>query len=93
MQKKKLGHDQLSHLRAVPPTAFPNRVRVALDLLGVTQMKAAEETGIHASTLSQIINGKHADVKLDTSRRLAEYVGCAIEDLFPVSREAERASA
>jgi transcriptional regulator with XRE-family HTH domain len=72
--------------------AFPNRVRVALDLLGVTQLEASGETGIHPSTMSQIVNGKHGDVKLDTGRRLAEYVGCAIEDLFPAT-EPQRASA
>lgn len=85
--QSKLTAEQLTHLRAVPAAAFPNRVRIALELVRATQAEAAEGADVHPSTLSQIVNGKHGAVRIDTGRKLAEFLGCSIEDLFP-SRQA-----
>lgn len=81
--RKPLSAEQVAHLRAVPAAAFPNRVGIAIDLLGIKQSDVAEGAGIDASTLSQIRNGRHATVQLPTAQRLAAFFGCAIEDLFP----------
>lgn len=55
---------------------------------GLTQSQVADATGINESNLSQIVNGRYSNVKVETARRLADYFGCHIEDLFP-AREAQ----
>lgn len=66
---------------------MPNRLRVALAMVQARQSDVADETGIFASSLSDIVNGKYGDLNVETARKLAEFFGCSIEDLFP-SREA-----
>lgn len=84
-----LTPEQLETLRSVPAlgTGTSNRLRLALALTGAKQTDVAEETGIPAPNLSGIVTGRQAGTHVETARKLANYFGCRIEDLFP-GREA-----
>lgn len=85
---KPLTQEQLDALRAVPLMGgMPNRLRIAIALAQVKQADIVDETGLWAPNLSNLVNGKYANLHVDTARKLAEFFGCAIEDLFP-AREA-----
>jgi DNA-binding Xre family transcriptional regulator len=82
-----LTPEQLDALRAVPLGSMPNRLRIALALTKVRQAEIVEATGIAPPNLSKIISGGYKDMHVETARKLADYFGCQIEDLFP-AREA-----
>jgi len=75
--------EQVEALRTLPLGDATNRLRMAFALTGRRQHEASQETGIVASNLSDIVNGKYASVTIETARKLADFFGCAIEDLFP----------
>lgn len=81
-----LTAEQLDELRATPHDGA-NRVRLARQFLKVTQLDVEAATALKQSFISAIENGKYSDLPLETSRRLARYFGCAIEDLFPARRD------
>lgn len=89
---KPLTPEQLDALRAVPLGTMRNKLRIALALSKARQIEVSEETGYPIPNLSKLVNGKYVDVTVDTAQKLADYFGCAIEDLFPAPRE-ERVSA
>jgi plasmid maintenance system antidote protein VapI len=62
---------------------IPNRVAAAIRLVGRTQTAVAVEIGMTEPHLSDICRGAQKSVALETAHKLAEYFGCAIEDLFP----------
>lgn len=64
-----------------------NRVERAMELAEVTQVIVADATGLTQSYISRIKNGQYTDLPGETMRTMADYFGCAIEDLFP-AREA-----
>lgn len=66
---------------------MPNKLRVAFALAGTRQVDAVEATGMFAPNLSDLVCGNYKALTVDTARKLADYFGCAIEDLFP-AREA-----
>lgn len=78
-----LTPEQLDALRAVPLGAMPNKLRIALALTRVRQVAVADATDIATPNLSALVNGDYKTLTIDTARKLAEYFGCAIEDLFP----------
>jgi len=86
---KPLTPEQIDALRSVPLGEMPNKVRLALAMTKTRQADVVEETGIFASSLSDIVNGKYGDLNIETGRKLAAFFGpdCTIEDLFP-AREA-----
>ena len=84
---KRLTAEQRYALKTVPLGDMPNKLRIALTLARAKQFEVAEETGIAAPNLSNLVNGKYSTVTITTARKLAEYFGCHIEDLFP-AREA-----
>lgn len=47
------------------------------------QSDVAAATGFTSPQLSDIERGDYKDVPLENCRRLADFFGCAIEDLFP----------
>ena len=81
-----LTRKQIARLRAsrVPE---PNKVKKAIELAGVTQVQVAAAIEMTQSHVSEIANGNYSRLPNDTARAIAEYFGCAIEDLFP-AREA-----
>ena len=52
----------------------------------ISAVDIQRETGIHAPTISKIINGKHHNFGLDTVDRLCEVLNCRIEDLLKFER-------
>jgi transcriptional regulator with XRE-family HTH domain len=82
-----LTTEQLQAMRAVPLGTMPNKLRIALALADAKQTDIAESTGVAASYVSDVVNGRYASLPLETARRIATFFGCAIEDLFP-AREA-----
>jgi transcriptional regulator with XRE-family HTH domain len=86
-----LNGEQLKQLRTAPRSG--NRVRLARELAGLTQVQMAEQIGYTQPFISSIENGRYGDGGLptETSRRLAEFFDCFIEDLFPASSPTARA--
>jgi transcriptional regulator with XRE-family HTH domain len=76
-----LEPQQLAKLKGEDATS--NRVAAAIRLAGVTQRRVALDLGMREPHLSDICRGRYQTVQLETAHRLADYFGCAIEDLFP----------
>lgn len=75
--------EQLDALRAVPLGTMPNKLRIALALAKAKQRDVVDETGIYASNLSNFVTGDYKTITIETARKLADFFGCQIEDLFP----------
>lgn len=58
-----------------------------VEALGLEALGLAASATAGATWLSDIERGDYKDVPLEKARVLAEFFGCAIEDLFP-AREA-----
>lgn len=82
-----LTRAQAKQLRDAPILDTPNKIALAMKLTGVTQVQIAEGTGFPQSYISRLRNGRYSRLPGETMRRLAQYFGVHIEDLFP-SREA-----
>jgi len=77
---------EAKHIRTLRQSEVPvsgNRVALAIELTDKKQVEVAEEIGMPQSQLSDITRGRFPDPKLSTLQKLADYFGCAIEDLFP----------
>lgn len=81
-----LKPDALRKLRR-QPVQGKNRVKFGLRLAGLTQVQAAAALNISQPHVSKIVRGKYEDLPLETTRGLAELIGCPIEDLFPALHE------
>lgn len=46
-----------------------------------------KETGIHATTISKIIHGKHTNFGLDIVDKLCDVLDCKVQDLLEFERE------
>ncbi len=79
-----LTPEQIAALRAEPLDGR-NKVKQARTLLGVTQVELATRVGHSQPYISSIELGQYSvdALPLETTRRLAGFFGCAIEDLFP----------
>lgn len=82
-----LSAEQLAALRAVPATVGPNRLRVAFALAEVKQSVVCDTLKqFSPQKLSKLVRGAYVTVSVDDARALAEFFGCAIEDLFPAEQ-------
>ncbi len=52
----------------------------------LSAVEIQKRTGIHATTISKIINGKHANFGLDTVDKLCDVLNCKIQDLLVFER-------
>lgn len=52
----------------------------------ISAVEIQKQTGIHATTISKIINGKHSNFRLDTVDKLCEVLDCRIQDLLTYER-------
>ena len=52
----------------------------------ISAVKIQEATGINATTISRIINGKHKNFGLDTLDRLCDVLDCRVQDLIEFIR-------
>ena len=91
VKRTTLTAEELRALRAVPVTAsHPNRLRIVMSMLTLTQADVATGTSLTQATISDIYNARYADLKHSTVSRLSFLFGCAIEDLFPRVVASER---
>ena len=83
-------------LRASPVRArdrVTNRLRLATVLADVRQIDIERATGISHSQLSRMLNGltgRRGTIQLQLAGRLADYFGCEVRDLFPLSAGRQR---
>ncbi len=52
----------------------------------ISAVDIQRETGIHATTISKIINGKHKNFGLETIDKLCYILDCKIQDLLKYER-------
>ncbi|MCM1339024.1 MAG: helix-turn-helix transcriptional regulator [Muribaculaceae bacterium] len=52
----------------------------------ISAVQIQRETGIHATTISRIINGKQCNLGLDTVDKLCSVLDCKIQDLITYER-------
>ena len=65
-----------------------NRLATARDLADVTQVELAAKVRITQAHISSIENGDYGQdgLPLETTRRLANFFGCSVDDLFPMEQ-------
>lgn len=78
-----LSQAQLSELKATPVGDTGNRVAKAIELVGETMADISRNGGFSYTWLSDVKSGRFETVTVDNAHKLADYFGCAIEDLFP----------
>ncbi len=76
-------YDQLQELRNAPIDASGNRVAQAMALAEVKQIAVAAATGLPQPYISDVVRGRYKTITVENAHKLAEFFGCAIEDLFP----------
>ena len=52
----------------------------------ISAVQIQKETGIHATTVSRIINGKQQNLGLETLDKLCTVLDCKIQDLITYER-------
>ena len=82
-----LNGKQLKALRATETAG--NRVAVAIEAAGLTQMEVANALGMPQPYVSDVVRNRYQTITVDNARKFAEFFGCSIEDLFP-ARDDER---
>ena len=76
-----LTPEQIKSLRR--SDEVPNGLRKAMELTGLTQVRLAEAVGLTQPYISQLVNGNHPSLPVETAGKLSDFFGCQIEDLFP----------
>lgn len=80
----KLSPENLAALRLLPLEAGKNnKLRHAMALARVPQVQVERATRLPKPYVSDIARGHIKDVGVSRARKLAEYLGCLIEDIFP----------
>jgi|TARA_Y100000296_G_scaffold73111_1_gene90238 transcriptional regulator with XRE-family HTH domain len=79
-----LTKTHLYTLRRYTPPAKRNRLKKAVELAGLTQNEVAFGTRLHASYVSDIINGRYVSLTVRNAHRFRRFFGCdSVDDLFP----------
>jgi hypothetical protein len=80
---------QIQKLRR-SPLVGRNKLGLAMKLAGVVQVEVAAGTGTGQSRISKIKRGAYwrGGLPVHEARQLARFFGCAIDDLFPVEKQA-----
>lgn len=86
-KKPRLTEDQLAALRRVPLDGRPNKLRLALQMAGVSQDECVRVTGFPQPYVAQVMAGRNKTITVRNAGRFAEFMGCAIEDLFPAGEK------
>lgn len=90
METGKLTPEQVAALRAIPVPSSGNRVGIALAIAEVSQMEVSRRTGLHQQNISELKRGVLSpNVSINTARKLSQYFGCEIDDLFPPQESAQ----
>jgi putative transcriptional regulator len=77
-----LTSEQLHDLRRSNPEE-KNRIRVAREILDLTQQELADAIGVTQSAISDLERRRWGGTTVETARKLADAFGCSIDDLFP----------
>lgn len=77
-----LSAKQIKQLREAD--GAPNRLKKAMEIAEVTHAEVAGALKTSQPHITEIVNGNYSRLPLETARSLAQFFGCAIEDLFPV---------
>ena len=67
----------------------PDRIKIACELSGMSQLEIARKAGLHPPHLSEIIHGKRS-VGLDVAQRLSKVLGLSVIRLLDIADEAAR---
>ena len=78
-----LTSDQIRSIQSAPLGKLANRLQIAFAMANTRQSAACEATGLTPSAMSKLVNGSYQSLDIENARKLADYFGCAIEDLFP----------
>jgi len=78
-----LTSKQLAALRSSTASPAGNRLQVAAEMAGMTQVRVAEAAGVTQPYVSAVMRGLHQTITVDNARKFADVFGCSIEDLFP----------
>lgn len=80
----------LRKLRKTPTPATGNRLRLAMELAGLTQLQLAAEIGLGQPYISAVARGQFETITVENAHIFARFFGCAIEDLFPAKHVVAR---
>jgi len=72
-------------LEGVPPTFVWNRLLSLRESAGLSQAELAVHTGLSVVTVYQLEMGHDARTTDSTKEKLADFFGCKVNDIFPVS--------
>lgn len=82
-----LTPEQLRKLRRAPAERGRNRLKVARELAGLTQVQLSDMLGLTQSSLSDLERQRFGTTTIDTGKKFSEFFGCALEDLWPAKAE------
>jgi transcriptional regulator with XRE-family HTH domain len=85
---KLLSDEQLAALRTAPLGRLSNRLSIAFAMADVKHANACDATGLTASDISKLARGAYQSLDVEKARKMADYFGCSIEDLFPPREQA-----
>lgn len=71
---------------------FAEKLRVRAAILNISQSELARRTGLTQPTISNLWNGKH-EPSFSTASKLADALGCTLEELRPDSDDQEEEAA
>jgi DNA-binding XRE family transcriptional regulator len=77
-----------SQLKKLRKAEGGNRIRIARQLMGLTQQQLAPLVDMTQAGLSDLERRRYGDTNLSTAQKFADFFGCAIEDLFPAPQQA-----
>src|SRR4051812_28588638 len=88
MKAIRMSEQQRAALNAAPVTAeSPNKIRIALGIIGATQNDLARVAKMDPASISQIVNGRYERIALDTCQRIARALGIdCVDELFPMQK-------
>lgn len=65
-------------------------LRTARRLKDITQAELARRAGLDQTTISDIERGRNRNPSLDSARRIAEALGCTVDEIFPAIQQEAR---
>lgn len=88
-----LTSEQLQELRGTPAGETGNRLAAATKLANVSQADVSRGVRMPQQYVNDVARGRYRTITVENASKFAEYFGCSIEDLFPVTSASEAAPA
>ncbi len=79
---------QITELTETPVPDSRNRLALAIEMAGLTQVALGRELGMSNTYVSDTARGRQATLTLENARKFAEFFGVPVEVLFPARIEA-----